>query len=547
MNDYPEHIVKHATNVNEVVTRFPPEPNGYLHMGHIKAMNADFGFAEDSEKHLGKKSQCILRFDDTNPSSEKQEYIESILNNLKWLGYIPSKITYTSDYFDQLYKFAVQLITQGDAYVCELSSDDISKYRKEKKESPYKNRAVEESLLLFSKMKMGNFENGKMTLRMKGDLSNPNPCMWDLIFYRIIHQQHHRTHDKWCLYPSYDFSHCIVDSLEGITHSLCTMEFEVRRESYYWLLEKLNLRKPLVYEFGRLNISNNVMSKRILRNLIENSIVTGWDDPRLLTIDGLRRRGYEPKILIDFCKQVGLTKNNVTIESEKLEFFMREYLDQLVPRRFVIKNPIKVTFVENICENNECVLYDYPIYMKKILEGDPIVPDNKKSTRIMNITQNIFIDETDFRINDEHKYYGLSPGKYARLKYSNFIKCIGYMEKDDKVTEIMVKFENPPNPKKIKGVLSWVNKNAITVELRLYDKLFNEEYDKDKKLDNIINHNSLKVINALAEPSLAAENIKAGDRFQFERVGYFCVDSDSSLHKTVFNSTVELKSSYTLQ
>mgnify|MGYP003385843541 CR=1 FL=1 len=544
MNYYPEHVVSHADSVETVVTRFPPEPNGYLHIGHVKAMNVDFGLAKDAKEYMNKDSACIMRFDDTNPLSEKEEYTNSILQNLEWLGNVPSKVTYTSDYFHTLYDLAVTLITSGNAYVCELSGDDISKYRKDKIESPYKNRPVEESLKLFEGMKNGQFENNKMTLRMKGDLSNPNSCMWDLIFYRIIHSPHHRTRDEWCIYPSYDFAHCIVDSLEGITHSLCTIEFEMRRESYYWLLDKLNLHKPLVYEFGRLNITNNVLSKRVLKSLVESKLVRGWDDPRLLTINGLKRRGYEPSVLVNFCKQTGLTKINATVEMEKLEFFMREYLDPIVPRRFVIKNPVKVTFVEDIEEDMNCTLYDFPMYMKKIMEGDESVPSFAKSTREMKVTQSIFIDRSDFKTVDENKYFGLAPGKYVRLKYSGFIKCIGYSEKDNDVSEIMVKFEAPPNPKKVKGVLSWVNSDAVQVELRLYGRLFNKEYDGDIPLNELVNENSLQIVNALGEPSLSPSVLTCGDRFQFERVGYFCVDPDSTKEKTVFNSIVDQKSSY---
>lgn len=544
MNYYPEHVTNYVHEVDAVYTRFPPEPNGYLHIGHIKAMGVDFGLALDVKEHLNKNSACIMRFDDTNPLSEKNEYVNSILNNLQWLGYVPSKITYTSDYFNTLYELAIKLITHGNAYVCELSGDEISEYRKEKRESPFKSRPIEESLDLFKRMKKGEFENNKMTLRMKGDLSNPNSCMWDLIFYRIIHSSHHRTGDEWCIYPSYDFAHCIVDSLEGITHSMCTIEFEMRRESYYWVLDKLSLPKPLVYEFGRLNITNNVLSKRVLRSLVEKNLVHGWDDPRLLTINGLKRRGYDPIVLTNFCKQTGLTKTNSTLEMEKLEFYMREYLDQLVPRRFVIKNPVKVTFVDDIEDDMSCVMYDFPAYMKKIMEKDPSVPNDKRSMRNMKVTQSIFIDRSDFKMVDENKYFGLAPNKYVRLKYSEFIKCIGYSEKNGNVAEIMVKFEAPPNPKKVKGVLSWVNSDAVPVELRMYGKLFNKDYDSDVSLEELINQNSLTIINALAEPSLSPNKLSVEDRFQFERVGYFCVDPDSTEHKTVFNSIVDLKSSY---
>jgi glutaminyl-tRNA synthetase len=521
---FPKNIIEHAQVVDRVVTRFPPEPNGYLHIGHIKAIEASFGFIDYCKKHLDKDGECILRFDDTNPVTEKQEYINSIQENLNFLERTPSKVTYSSDYFDTLYDLAVKLIKQDNAYICELKSEDISLYRSEKKESPYKNRPVAESLDLFTRMKNGEFPDNSYTLRMKGDLTNPNACMWDLVFYRVLHKHHPRTGDKWCLYPSYDFTHCIVDSLEGITHSLCSKEFETRRESYYWLLDKLKLHKPLVYEFGRLNITDALLSKRKIIKLIEDKKVSGWDDPRLMTINGLRRRGFTASVLRNFASDNGLSKTESVLEYEKLEHFMRDELNETAPRRFAIKNPLKV-IIENPGEQT-AVLFDYPMYMKKILNKDTSVPPCKSTTRNMKITKTIYIDKNDFREVDEKKYYGLAPNKFIRLKYSEFIKCTGYeKESDGSIKEVYVKFDTPEKPKKVKGVMSWVNSDAKDVEIRMFDKL------------------ECKTYNGLIEPSFnMKENVS---RVQFERVGYFYIDKDSFIeNRLIFNSIVSLRSKY---
>lgn len=543
MEYYPESIINHALNMDKIITRFPPEPNGYLHIGHIKAMETDFGFTEDVKKYMSKPAECILRFDDTNPSAEKQEFIDGIIESVKWLGHNPSKITFTSDYFNKLYDLAEELINNGDAYICELSSDDISHYRKAKLASPYRNRSIEESLRLFKEMKNGVHSEGTLCLRMKGDLDNPNPCMWDLVFYRIIFIDHHRTKNKWCIYPSYDFAHCLVDAIEGVTHSMCSKEFESRRESYYWLIDKLNLHRPFVFEFGKVNYTHSILSKRNLMKLVDENYISGWDDPRVLTIKGMKKRGYCPKVLRKLARDIGLTRVNSVVQMEKLEFYLRENLDINAPRRLVVCDPLKIRIVnfESLSEEDKkCTLYNFPGFMRKIINNDiDDLEEWQVETRESRLTPVVFINRSDFKEVDDKKYFGLAPNKIVRLKYSGFIKCIKVTtNKDNEIMYLDAEYVIPEKPKKIKGILSWVPDNAIPIEIRLYKHLIeNEEYDSSISLKNQINKNSITIIKSLGEPSL--KNNKDGICYQFERVGYFC-----SYVPNIFNLIVGQKSSY---
>ncbi|AYV78425.1 MAG: glutamine--tRNA ligase-like isoform X1 [Edafosvirus sp.] len=526
---YPNEFIEEVKKNEKIVTRFPPEPNGHLHLGHIKAMEVDFGFVEDMKKN-GIDGECIMRFDDTNPSVEKQEYIDSILENVAWLNHKPSKITYTSDYFDKLYEYALILIRQGDAYVCELKSEQISEYREKGIESPYRNRKPEESLKLFEEMKRGLHDENAMTLRMKGDLSSPNPCLWDLVFYRILFKRHPRTDNKWCIYPSYDFSHCIVDSIENITHSLCTIEFETRRESYFWVLDKLNLRKPFVYEFSRLNIVNGILSKRKIVELVDTKKVSGWDDPRLLTINGLKKRGYTAESLKQFCRNTGITKNYSEIPMYKLEYCIRQELEINAPRRYVVLDPllVKINNLELFKGTLEYTLYDFPIYMKTVLEGksNENIADDKKKIRKIELTPEIYIDKSSFRINDSKDFYGLAPNKIIRLKCGNgpFLKCNSYkLDENNNVVEVTVDIVEPEFPKKVKGILNWVNNKALPIIIQEFDDL------------------NMKTYVALGEESL--DDCDVGTKYQFERYGYFCVDNKME-NKIIFNKIVSLNSNY---
>lgn len=481
----------------QVITRFPPEPNGYLHLGHVKAMELDFGFAEYM------MGQCIMRFDDTNPTAEKEEYIHQILEDVKWMGYNYSKITYTSDYFDLLYEFAVKLINDGDAYVCELKSEEISLYREQKKESPYKNRSIKDNLILFEEMKNGN---AKYVLRMKGDLSNPNPCLWDTIMYRVLNISHNRTGDKWKMYPTYDFSHCIVDSIEGITHSFCTKEFEIRRELYYWFLDKLKLRKPYEYEFARLNISSGTLSKRKIKQLVDESIVSSWSDPRLLTISGLRNKGYTNTSLRKFCYNLGITKSDSEISIDMLNCILRDELNY-VKRKLVVIEPLKLNIINfsDIPEDIKiCKLLDYPY-------------DKASSYRIVNLTQIVYIEKASYKTIDDKNFYGLAPNKIIRLKYGPFVKYV----KENIDGSIDVEYVDPEknnfNFKKIKGILNWTNANFVTVKINM----FIQDY-------------KIKTYESYAEEHIIDDEI-----LQFERIGYYKRSEDFT-----FNEIVSLKSSY---
>lgn len=527
-----EQLAAHmAATGGKVMTRFPPEPNGFLHIGHAKAMNFNFGIAE---KHGG---HCYLRFDDTNPAAEKQLYIDSIEENVRWMGYKPYKITYSSDYFQQLYDLAVKLIKLDLAYVCHQTKAEIEQYRAEKKDSPWRNRPVEESLRMFNNMRRGMYEEGSVSLRMKGDMQASNPQMWDMIAYRIIYREHPHAKDGWCIYPSYDYSHCIVDSLENITHSLCTLEFEVRRETYFKLLWDLDLYKPKVWEYSRLNVDHNVLSKRRLLRLVNEGHVRGWDDPRLLTIAGLRRRGYTAQAIKNFCDNVGVSRNENAQPISRLEHFVREALHPISRRCFVVLDPIKVT------------LTNYPAGKVEQLHAPNFPPPEDKATHKMSFSRVVYIDRSDFREQDSKDFFGLAPGKEVFLKFAYNMKCDKVIKNaSGKVTELECSVNLDKKAKMAKGKITWVaerkpGQEPLKIEVRQYDVLFTaKEPMKDKTyadwLDGV-NKNSEKVIMAYADESV--NNANSGDRFQFERLGYYVCDQDTTPALKVFNSTCPLK------
>jgi len=482
-------------------TRFPPEPNGYLHIGHAKAIYINFN-----------KGPCILRYDDTNPDTERTEFISSIYNDIIWLGYTPIKITYTSDYFDQLYTLAEKLIELDGAYVCFCDREKMKKYRFDRIECKCRNNTG--SLELFRDMKNGKYKTGTMTLRMKCDMKSNNPNMRDHVAYRIKHMSHDRTHDKWCIYPSYDYSHCIVDSIEKITHSLCTTEFQTRNESYKWLLDTLGLYKPIQIEFSRLNIKGYNLSKRHIRKSIDDNIVTGWDDPRLLTISGIRRKGYTSNSIKLFCDNVG-TKfggSSSEVDKKKLESYLRSDLNIIARRLMMITDPIKIR-VTNWSPCDPIKFKDYP-YLK-----------GESSTHDIRFTKFIYINRSDFRSVDHKKYYGLAPYKVVRLRYVGFIKCdkVIYKSNSDVIDMINVTHMKTYD-KKIRGTLSWISAEENT-------KITIRDYDQDEFKEYI----------GITDTSI--ENLKVYDKVQFERIGYFSVDPDTKKNNIVLNSTVSLRES----
>lgn len=499
----------------KVVTRFPPEPNGYLHLGHAKAMFIDFGMAEQYG------GDCYLRYDDTNPEAEKQEYIDHIQEIVKWMGWKPFKITYSSDYFQELYEFAVKLIEAGKAYVCHQTGDEISEGRAAQQDSPWRDRPVAESLKLFDDMKKGLVDEGTATLRMKMDMRNKNFNMYDLIAYRIKFVEHPMAGDKWCIYPSYDYTHCLVDALEDITHSLCTLEFETRRASYYWLLDALDTYKPLVWEYGRCNVTNNVMSKRKLNKLVTDGHVHGWDDPRLLTLAGLRRRGFTASALNAFCKDVGIARQNSEIPVHRLEHHIRMDLEQSAPRAMAVLKPLKVVLT-NVPDG-----WSEAFAAKRFPGGDATYP--------VAMGKEVYVEATDFREKDEKKFFGMAPGKLVMLRYAFVIKCTGFTkDAAGNVTEVAAeRVFDYAEKKPPKGILHWVSADApglagaLEAEVRIYDKLFKSQSpgELDDWLEDL-NPTSLEVVKgALVVPAVGAAAV--GDKFQFERTGYFCVDPDT--------------------
>jgi len=525
-----------------VQTRFTPEPNGYLHIGHAKAICLSFGLAEE---YNGK---CNLRFDDTNPCKEEMEYVESIKEDVRWLGFDWADREYfASDYFEQLHEWAIKLIKAGKAYVCDLSGDEVREYRGTLKEpgreSPYRNRSVAENLELFDRMKNGEFPDGTRTLRAKIDMSSPNLNMRDPVMYRILHAHHHRTGDKWCIYPMYDYTHGQSDSIERITHSLCTLEFEDHRPLYDWFCENLEIYHPQQIEFSRLNLTYTVMSKRILLQLVKEGHVEGWDDPRMPTISGLRRRGYTPESLRDFAERIGIAKSENTVELALLEFCIREHLNKIATRAMAVIDPLKV------------VIENYPEDQVEMLEFVNNPEDTEAGTRMVPFSREIYIERTDFMEDPPKKFFRLKPGGEVRLRWAYFLKC-NEVIKDDTghITELKCEIDydskggNSPDGRKVQGTIHWVSaKHAADVEVRLYDNLFNSENPNKAEegktfLDNI-NPDSLKIINAKVEPMLA--DAKPGDKIQFERTGYFCVDTKlSQPGKPVFNRTVTLRDSW---
>ncbi len=526
---------------SRVHTRFPPEPNGYLHIGHAKSICLNFGIAKDYN------GLCNLRFDDTNPVKEDTEYVDSIQEDVKWLGFQwNGNIHYASDYFDTLYELAEKLIMKGKAYVCELSADEIREYRgtltEPGKESPYRNRSVEENLALFRKMKTGEVEEGKMVLRAKIDMASPNIIMRDPTIYRIRHAHHHKTGDKWHIYPMYDFTHCISDSLEHITHSICTLEFENNRELYDWVLDALELYHPQQIEFARLNLTHVMLSKRKLIHLVQNNFVNGWDDPRMPTISGLRRRGYTPEAIRNFCSKIGVARAaDSMVDYSLLEFCVREHLNSITPRLMAVLDPIKVT-IENYDQNAE-EFFDCPLHPE----------DESYGTRKVPFSRELYIERDDFMENPPKKYFRLSPGNEVRLRYAYYITCKEVVkDANGNIIELICTYDpetkggQSPDGRKVKGTIHWVSaKHAKEIEARLYDHLFpmdNPAAEDVEDFTDLINKDSLKVVKAFAEPHLAT--LPVGEKVQFERLAYFCVDYDSSPEKPIFNRTVTLKDSW---
>ncbi|KAL3510761.1 hypothetical protein ACH5RR_030162 [Cinchona calisaya] len=520
----------------KVWTRFPPEPNGYLHIGHAKAMFVDFGLAKE------RGGCCYLRYDDTNPEAEKKEYIDHIEEIVGWMGWEPFKITYTSDYFQNLYELAVELIRRGHAYIDHQTPDEIKEYREKKMNSPWRDRPIEESLKLFDEMKRGMIEEGKATLRMKQDMQSDNFNMYDLIAYRIKFTPHPHAGDKWCIYPSYDYAHCIVDSLENITHSLCTLEFETRRASYYWLLDVLGLYLPYVWEYSRLNLTNTVMSKRKLNRLVTEKWVDGWDDPRLMTLAGLRRRGITPTAINAFVRGIGITRSDSSlIRLDRLEYHIREELNRTAARTMVVLNPLKVV-ITNL-EAGSVMDLD----AKKWPDTQT---DDASSIYKVPFSNVVYIERTDFRMKDSKDYYGLAPGKSVLLRYAFPIKCTEVIFGDDSESILEIRAEYDPTKKtKPKGVLHWVAESTpgvdpLKVEVRLFDKLFLSENPAELGdwLGDLNPQSRIVIPDAYAVAAL--QNAAVGDKFQFERLGYFAVDHDSTPEKIIFNRAVTLRDSY---
>ena len=527
-----------------VVTRFPPEPNGYLHIGHAKSICLNFGIAAENEGGV-----CNLRFDDTNPIKEEAEYEESIKRDVRWLGFDwEDRLFYASDYFDQLYQYAVQLIQEGKAYVCSLSAEDIREYRgtlsEPGKDSPYRTRSVEENLKLFEGMRAGEFEDGSHVLRARIDMASPNLNMRDPTLYRIRQVPHHRTGDKWLIYPMYDFAHCLSDSLEGITHSLCTLEFEDHRPLYDWVLDQLNLDShPQQIEFARLNISYTVLSKRKLLELVKGGHVSGWDDPRMPTLSGLWRRGYTPEAIRNFCAQVGVAKRDTVHSVALLEHHLRDDLNRHSPRVMAVLRPLRV------------VIENYPEDQKEELDAVNNPEDSAAGSRKVPFSRVLYIEQEDFREDPPKKFYRLAPGREVRLRYAYFVKCVDVV-KDEKTGEVVelrctydqaTKGGSSPDGRKVRATIHWVSAaHSLQVEVRLYDRLFVKENPEEGGADfqEALNPDSLVTLTSCrVEPSL--KGAQPSSRYQFERQGYFCVDSvDSIPEALVFNRTVTLRDSW---
>ena len=524
--------------LNKLRTRFPPEPNGYLHIGHAKSICLNFGLAG---LYGGK---CNLRFDDTNPTKEDVEYVDSIKADVKWLGFDwEDRLFFASSYFDKFYEIAVKLIKEGKAFVCDLNAEQLKEYRgtlsTPGKNSPYRDRSVKENLDLFERMKNGEFPDGSHTLRAKIDMASPNINMRDPVIYRIAHASHHRTGDKWCIYPMYDFAHPLEDAIEGITHSICTMEFEDHRPIYNWVVENSGLEaKPRQIEFARLGMTNTVMSKRKLRALVENNLVDGWDDPRMPTISGLRRRGYTPEAIRDFCEKIGVSKANSKVDSSLLDYCIRDDLKTKAKVAMAVLDPLKV------------IIDNYPEGQTEMLTVENNPENEALGKREVPFSKEIYIEKEDFMEVPVKKFFRLAPLKEVRLKGAYFVTCVG-VDKDEngEITAVHCTYDplskggNSPDGRKVKGTLHWVNAaTAVKTEARLYDYMMLDNPD-DPDGDMIMNPESLKVTDCFVEPSL--KDAAKGDKFQFMRNGYYCVDTkDTTDEKIVFNRIVPLKSSF---
>ncbi len=526
-----------------VHTRFPPEPNGYLHVGHAKSISINFGLAGE----FGGK--CNLRFDDTNPSKEETEYVESIIRDVHWLGGDwEGRLFYASDYFPQIHAWAVQLIQSGKAYVCDLSAEEVRKTRgtltEPGQESPYRNRSIEENLDLFERMRKGEFPDGARTLRAKIDMASPNLNMRDPVMYRILHAEHHRTGKQWCIYPMYDFAHGQCDSIEHITHSICTLEFEDHRPLYDWYIEQLGIYHPQQIEFDRLNLTYTVLSKRKLLTLVQKKFVNGWDDPRMPTISGMRRRGYTSEALRNFCGRIGLSKTNGSTELSLLEYSVRDDLNRRALRVMAVLRPLKV------------VIENYPEGQVEHMEAVNNPEDPSAGTRTVPFSRELYIEQDDFREVPPKQYFRLSPGREVRLRYGYFITCTGVVKDSaGNVTELRCTYDPatrggnaPPDGRKVKSTIHWVSApHAIDAEARLYETLFTKENPNDleegQEFTDLLNPNSLEVVQGCKlEPSLAGA--APGASYQFERLGYFCVDPDSTPAALVFNRTVALRDTW---
>ncbi|HBN27398.1 MAG TPA: glutamine--tRNA ligase [Desulfobacteraceae bacterium] len=544
------HIIaedlKAGKNNGRIVTRFPPEPNGYLHIGHAKSICLNFGIAEENHGGI-----CNFRFDDTNPVKEDIEFTKSIISDVKWLGFNwGDRLMYASDYFEQLYGFALQLIKNGKAYVCSLDTEQTKSMRgtlqKPGIDSPFRNRSIEENLNLFEEMRSGKFQDGAHVLRAKIDMSSPNLNMRDPVMYRIKHAHHHRTKDQWHIYPMYDFAHCLSDSIEGVTHSICTLEYEDHRPLYDWFLDNLEQQShPRQIEFARLNLSFTIMSKRKLLKLVESKDVTGWDDPRMPTIAGMKRRGYTPEAIKNFCERIGVGKKESTVDAALLEFCVREDLNRTSPRVMGVLRPLRV------------VIENYPEESVEYLDG-PYHPENAAmGSRKLPFSRVIYIEQDDFLEEPPKKFFRLGPGREVRLRYAYYIKCVDLV-KDNKTGEIIevrctydpeTKGGSSPDGRKVKGTLHWVSaSHGVNAEVRLYNRLFTRENPGNEKngkdFMESLNPDSMEIFkDSILEPSLA--DAPPEKKYQFERIGYFCVDSkDSSKDRLVFNRTVTLRDTW---
>ena len=537
-----ESEIADGCHTDGIVTRFPPEPNGHLHIGHAKSMCLNFGLAEDFSGH------CFLRFDDTNPDKESPEYVESIKTDVRWLGFNwEDRLTHASDYFPQLYDWAVELIENGKAFICSLSAEEIRASRgtltEPGSESPFRIRSVAESLQLFEKMRAGDFPDGSHVLRAKIDMAAPNIHMRDPTIYRIRHSTHHNTGNRWCIYPMYGFTHPLSDAIEGVTHSLCTLEFEDQRPFYNWVLDNVTISKrPRQIEFSRMSLNYSIMSKRLLTMLVDENRVSGWDDPRLPTLSGLRRRGYTPRAIRNFCTRIGVTKNEQQIEASVLDNCVREDLDKNAPRAFAVMDPLKI------------VIENYPQGQVEQVEAHNHPNDPNMGSRQISFCREIYIDRRDFMEEAPKKFFRLAPGREVRLRYAYFITCTSVIhDSEGQISELRCSYDpesrggQSPDGRKVKGTLHWVSaQHALDAEVRQYDRLFqdaNPLANRSEDFLELVNPDSKTVITSTkVEPGLF--NAAVGKSFQFERVGYFCVDPESTPSHLVFNRTVELRDSW---